>query len=98
LKPKEARIRAGFGTMKVARLTGVDRPGLYRIEAGLRVPRIETATSIARVLDLDVRDIDEFGPAVSKAEAAGLTVSEETCKAEVSNNADDGDPDATREM
>ncbi len=76
MKLKEARVKAGFGTTRAARLAGVDRPGLYRIEAGLRVPGIETATKIARVLNLDVREIEEFGPAVAKAEAAGLVVDE----------------------
>ncbi|MDP9476637.1 MAG: helix-turn-helix transcriptional regulator [Actinomycetota bacterium] len=78
MKLKEARVKAGFGTTKLAHLAGVDRPGLYRIEAGLRVPGIETATKIARVLGLDVRVVDEFGPAVAKAEAAGLVVDEKT--------------------
>ncbi len=77
MKLKEARSKAGFGTTKLAHLAGVDRPGLHRIEAGLRVPGIGTAMKICRALGLDPREIDEFGPAVAKAEAAGLVVDQE---------------------
>ncbi len=77
VKLKEARVGVGIGREKAARLAGIDRAGLYKIETGKRVPGIEVATRIARVLAVKLSDIDEFAPALAKAESAGLVVNEE---------------------
>ena len=77
MKLKEARIGVGIGREKAARLAGMDRAGLYKIETGKRVPGIEVATRIARVLAVNLSEIDEFAPALAKVEAAGLVVNEE---------------------
>ncbi len=76
MKLKEARVGAGIGREKAARLAGMDRASLYKIETGKRVPGIEVATRIARVLAVKLSEIDEFAPALAKAEAAGLVMNE----------------------
>ena len=77
MKLKEARVGAGIGREKAARMAGMDRAGLYKIETGKRVPGIEVATRIARALAVSLSEIDEFAPALARAEAAGLVVNEE---------------------
>ncbi len=74
MKLREARQKAGYGRPKASRLADIDYSALYRIETGVRVPRIETALRISGALGLDPWTIDEFRPALEKAEAAGLIV------------------------
>ncbi len=77
VKLKEVRVGAGIGREKAARLAGMDRAGLYKIETGKRVPGIEVATRIARSLAVNLSEIDEFAPALAKAQAAGLVIYDE---------------------
>jgi len=74
MRLKQAKREAGIGRVKAGKMTGVDASTIYRIEAGLRTPGIETATRICRGLGLDVRRIDEFRPALEEAEAAGVVI------------------------
>ena len=67
MKLKEARLRAGLGRLRCAKLAGIDKPLLYRYELGLRTPGFENATKIARVLDVDLTDIEEFGFAIKSS-------------------------------
>ena len=60
MKLKEARIEAGLGRLRCAKLAGIGKPLLYRYELGLRTPGIENATKIARVLGVEIGDIEEF--------------------------------------
>ena len=57
---KEARVDAGLGREKCARLAGVNEPLLYRYEAGLRRPGMENATKIAGVLGVGFGEVEEF--------------------------------------
>ena len=72
MRLKEARLDAGVGRVKAAKLTGIDASTIYKIEVGQRTPGIATATRICRGLGLDPRDIDEFLPALKEAGAAGV--------------------------
>ena len=60
VKLKEARIEAGLGRLRCAKLAGIGKPLLYRYELGLRTPGIENATKIARVLGVEIGDVEEF--------------------------------------
>ena len=60
MKLKEARIEAGLGRLRCAKLAGIGKPLLYRYELGLRTPGVENATKIARVLGVEIGDIEEF--------------------------------------
>ena len=74
MKLIEVRRQAGYGRPKASRLCDMDYVALYRIETGERVPRIETVMKISGALGLDPWQVDEFLPALRKAEAAGLLV------------------------
>ena len=74
MKLIEVRRQAGYGRPKASRLCDMDYVALYRIETGERVPRIETVMKISGALGLDPWQVDEFLPALRKAEAAGLPV------------------------
>ncbi len=63
VKLKEARLKAGLGRLRCAKLAGIDKPLLYRYELGLRKPSPENATKIARVLGVELGDVEEFRPA-----------------------------------
>jgi transcriptional regulator with XRE-family HTH domain len=63
VKLKEAKLMAGLGRLRCAKLAGIGKPLLYRYELGLRRPGIENATKIARVLGVEIGDIEEFRPA-----------------------------------
>ncbi len=77
MKLKDARKGQGLGRLRVSKMCGMRPSDLLRIETGKRTPRIGTAMKICRALSLNPREIDEFGPAVADAEAAGLVVDEE---------------------
>ena len=64
MKLKEARLKAGLGRLRCAKLAGIDKPLLYRYELGLRRPGVRNATKIARALGVELEDIEEFRPAV----------------------------------
>ncbi len=74
MKLIEARQKVGYGRPKASRLADIDYPSLYRIETGVRVPRIETVMRVSEALGLDPWSIDEFIPTLEKAAAAGLIV------------------------
>ncbi len=57
---KEARIGAGLGREKCAKLAGLNRPLLYRYEAGIRRPGLRNATKIAEVLGVGLGEVEEF--------------------------------------
>jgi transcriptional regulator with XRE-family HTH domain len=67
MKLKEARLRAGLGRLRCAKLAGIDKPLLYRYELGLRTPGFENATKIAQVLSVELADIEEFRFAVESS-------------------------------
>src|SRR5215211_866748 len=60
VKLKEARLKAGLGRLRCAKLAGIGKPLLYRYELGLRKPGPENATKIARVLGVELGEIEEF--------------------------------------
>lgn len=69
MRLKEARVAAGLGRQRAARLAGVAKPLLYKYEAGIHRPGRENATRIAGVLGVGFADIDEFAHLVEKTEA-----------------------------
>jgi transcriptional regulator with XRE-family HTH domain len=71
---REARLWAGLGRMKCARLAGIDAPSLGRYEAGKVRPGLSRAIRIAEVLGVPAGRIEEFIPAVREVEAAGLVL------------------------
>ncbi len=71
---KEARIGAGLGREKCARLAGVNKALVLRYENGQAVPGIVNAAKIARVLGVELGEVKEFEHAVAEAEAARLVV------------------------
>lgn len=71
---KEARVRAGLGREKAARLSGVNRVLILRYEKQQAVPGIANAAKIARVLGVELNEIWEFEHAAAEAEAAGLVM------------------------
>lgn len=80
MKLKDARKGLGLGRLRASKMCGMRPPELLRIETGKRVPGLKVAMRIARGLSLDVREIDEFGPAMAEAgdmRAAGLYEDEE---------------------
>src|SRR5215218_10911372 len=60
VKLKEARLKAGLGRLRCAKLAGIGKPLLYRYDLGLRKPGPENATKIARVLGVELGEIEEF--------------------------------------
>jgi hypothetical protein len=75
MKLKEARTQAGYGIPKATRLCDMDPAGFKQIERGSREPGIETVVRISRGLGLaDPWQIDEFVPALKRAEALGIVV------------------------
>lgn len=73
MKLKEARIKAGFGRLHASKRIGIDKPQLYRYEAGLVRPGIEAVMRISRGLGLgDPWQIEEFRPALEHAKSVGL--------------------------
>ncbi|MDP9481066.1 MAG: helix-turn-helix domain-containing protein [Actinomycetota bacterium] len=77
MRLKDARKGLGLGRLRASKMCGMRPPDLFRIETGKRTPGIKVAMRTAQGLGLDPREIDEFGPAVAEAEAAGLVVDEE---------------------
>ena len=73
MKLKEARISTGLGRRRASRCIGMGVPQLYRYEAGLLRPGIETVMRISQALQLDPWSVDEFRHALRKAESLGLT-------------------------
>ncbi len=74
MRLEEARRAKGLGRLRAARMAGMDRPGLFRIEKGHRTPGLEVALRISAALDLDPRDVDEFAPALERVGATGLAL------------------------
>jgi transcriptional regulator with XRE-family HTH domain len=73
MKLKQARTAAGLGRRSASRRIGMGIPQLYRYEAGLLRPGIETVMRISRGLRLeDPWQVDEFRPALEEAKALGL--------------------------
>jgi|SRR5215212_978529 len=68
VKLKEARLKAGLGRLRCAKLAGIGKPLLYRYELGLRTPGPENATKIARVLCVELGEIEEFRPAAEASQ------------------------------
>lgn len=57
-KLRAARTRAGLTVDKLAEVAGVTGRSIYRIESGeTQWVRMETATKLAAVLDLDAADL-----------------------------------------
>lgn len=50
---KEAMAKRGVGVRELERLSGLDRRSIRRMREGSRVPEIETALRIARVLQIE---------------------------------------------
>lgn len=67
---KEVRVGAGLGSVKCARLAGLNRPLLYRYEAGIYKPGAANALKIARVLGVELGEVAEFRHLVEETEAA----------------------------
>jgi transcriptional regulator with XRE-family HTH domain len=72
MKLMEARLELGLGRIRAAKLCGMDKAELYKIETGRRVPRAGVALRIARALGLDPHAVEEFEPALGDVEALGL--------------------------
>ena len=73
MKLKEARMSTGLGRRRASKCIGMGVPQLYRYEAGLLRPGIETVMRISRGLGLpDPWQIEEFQAAMEQAEALGL--------------------------
>ena len=70
---KEARVRTGLGREKCSALSGVNRVLILRYENGKAVPGIVNAAKIARVIGVELHEVEEFEHAVAEAETAGLT-------------------------
>ena len=75
MKLKDARMKAGFGRLHASKRIGIDKPTLYRYEAGLTRPGIEAVMRISRGLGLeDPWQVEEFRPVLEDAEAAGFAL------------------------
>ncbi|MBI4316847.1 MAG: helix-turn-helix transcriptional regulator [Chloroflexi bacterium] len=48
-----ARLNAGISQSELARRVGVSRPVIARLEAGLRIPRVDTIMRLASALGVD---------------------------------------------
>lgn len=51
---RASREKRGWSISKVARMAGVDRPMVSRIESGRMTGSVETIVAIAKVLDVDL--------------------------------------------
>jgi len=74
VKLQLARLERGLGRIYAGKLCGMAYATLYVLESGKRTPGLEAALKISRALGLDPHDIDEFAPALKKAEALGLVI------------------------
>jgi transcriptional regulator with XRE-family HTH domain len=62
----EARLRAGLRGTEAARLTGVSRQYLVRLETGQRCPSVEVAERLAVVLQLTGAEAGKLMAAAAK--------------------------------
>ena len=74
MKLKEAREKAGVGYSECIRLAKLDHPALYKYEAGKAKPSLARALRIARVLGVELTDVEEFRPALKEAMETGLVI------------------------
>jgi transcriptional regulator with XRE-family HTH domain len=54
---REARARRGFSQEELARRSGVPRNSVYRYEAGMRDPRLQTVRRLAEALEMSTSEL-----------------------------------------
>jgi transcriptional regulator with XRE-family HTH domain len=73
VKLEEAIKRAGLNQSTCAKAAGMAPTIMWRYASGRHKPNVRNAMRIARVLGVDLEDIDEFEHAREEAEVLGVT-------------------------
>ena len=60
MKLRELRISRGITQSTLAERSGVTKPTISHIECGTFPPRMETMLNVAKALEVQLTDIDEF--------------------------------------
>ena len=68
LRIKELRKRVGYTQAQLAELIDMDTTNVCRLETGIQLPKEENLEKIAQVLNVEIKDLFDFGHKKSKEE------------------------------
>jgi len=61
LRIKELREKRGFTQLKLAEILNMEASNLSKIERGIQIPKEESLEKISCALDVEVKDLFDFG-------------------------------------